>query len=251
MATVAPKQRTSTPVRERVLYVASGIFVRRGPEALTVREVAAAAGCSTMMIYTWFGGKDELIEAIYLEGFRRLEAAQAACTSEGTPLVRLWALAHGYRSFALAHPALYAAMFSRPMAPQHVQGRRSRSETASFMTLLEAVRDARARGAFAAIHSAESIADVFWAAVHGHVSLEVTGHFAESAELSAARFALLVDACLSGMATAPTDSSIARECALGGHRGHAAPILQQRASARLGAIGGHAAHAAPISKGKR
>ena len=164
-----------------------------------MRDVAAAAGCSTMMIYTWFGGKDELIEAIYLEGFRRLEAAQAACATAGTPIERLRALAHGYRSFALAHPALYAAMFSRPMAPQHVQGRRSRTETASFTTLLDAVRDARDRGAFAAVHSAESIADVFWAAVHGHVSLEVTGHFAEGGELSAARFGLLVDACLSGM----------------------------------------------------
>jgi len=164
-----------------------------------VRDVAAAAGCSTMMIYTWFGGKDELIEAIYLEGFRRLEAAQAACACEGTPLERLRGLAHAYRSFALAHPALYAAMFSRRIAPHHVQGIRSRTETASFTTLLEAVSDARDRGAFDAADSTESIADVFWAAVHGHVSLEVTGHFAESAEISAARFGRLVDACLSGM----------------------------------------------------
>ena len=152
-----------------------------------------------MMIYTWFGGKDELIEAIYLEGFRRLEAAQAACPSGGTPIERLRALAHGYRGFALAHPVLYAAMFSRPMAPQHVQGRRSRTETASFTTLLEAVRHALDRGVFEGAHSAESIADVFWAAVHGHVSLEVTSHFAEAAGVSGARFGLLVDAFLSGM----------------------------------------------------
>lgn len=164
-----------------------------------MRDVAAAAGCSTMMIYTWFGGKDDLIEAIYFEGFRRLEAAQAASACEGAPLERLRALAHGYRSFALAYPALYTAMFSRPMAAHHAQGKRSRTETASFTTLLEAVRDGRDRGAFDAAHSAESIADVFWAAVHGHVSLEVTGHFAESAEVSAARFGLLVDSCLSGM----------------------------------------------------
>jgi AcrR family transcriptional regulator len=201
MPSAAPKQRTAAPTRKRVLDVATELLVRKGPAELTVRDVATAAHCSTMMIYTWFGGKDELIEAVYRDGFARLEAALGECAAERDPIAHVRALAHAYRRFGLRQPVLYAAMFSRPMAPEHVQGRHSRRETASFTTLLDAVRAALERGAVASSHGAETIADVLWAAVHGHVSLEVTGHFAEDSEASGVRFALLVDACLSGMAT--------------------------------------------------
>ena len=43
--------------------------------ALTVRNVAAAAGCSTTGVYTYFGGKDGLVDAIFVDGFEKFDAA--------------------------------------------------------------------------------------------------------------------------------------------------------------------------------
>ena len=77
--------------------------------ALTVRNVASEAGCSTTGIYTYFGGKNGLVEAIFVEGFESFDAATA-------PFMEVDDLAGGcraYREWALANPTQYMVMFGR------------------------------------------------------------------------------------------------------------------------------------------
>jgi AcrR family transcriptional regulator len=59
--------------RETLLDAALRLLGERGPGALRVRDVAAAADQSTMGVYTHFGSKQGLLEQLYLHGFRRLE----------------------------------------------------------------------------------------------------------------------------------------------------------------------------------
>jgi AcrR family transcriptional regulator len=59
--------------RTALLEIAISILEQEGAPALSMRRIAEQAGCSTTMLYTLFGGKDELVNALYLEGFRRLE----------------------------------------------------------------------------------------------------------------------------------------------------------------------------------
>jgi AcrR family transcriptional regulator len=185
-------------VRRRVLEIASRTLTSGGPGALTVRDVAAAAGCSTMMIYTLFGGKAPLVESVYRDGFERLQASLARVT-ECDPLERLRRLARAYRDFGLNHRTLYAAMFSRPIASPNLRGNPARLEDASFGTLLEAVRYARDAGALGAAHTPQTVADALWSAVHGGVSLEISGHFSDDAAAADARFDALIDICLTGL----------------------------------------------------
>ena len=71
----APGQRTAhDELRQRVLDVACRLLMNAGPESLTVRRIAAEADCPTTVIYTMFGGKEGLAEALYLEGFERVGA---------------------------------------------------------------------------------------------------------------------------------------------------------------------------------
>ncbi len=63
---------TST-TRETLLEAALRLLEERGPGALRVRDVAAAAEQSTMGVYTHFGSKQGLLEQLYLHGFERLE----------------------------------------------------------------------------------------------------------------------------------------------------------------------------------
>ncbi|MFF0767850.1 TetR/AcrR family transcriptional regulator [Nonomuraea wenchangensis] len=73
-------------VRTAILDTATHLLVTEGPGALTVRRIAGEAGCSTKVIYTLFGGKDGLVEALWLEGFarfeRRLRAAPKSARGE-------------------------------------------------------------------------------------------------------------------------------------------------------------------------
>src|SRR5436189_6359913 len=101
-------------VRRLLLDAASRLLEAEGPDALTVRRIAAAAGCSTTVLYTLFGGKAGVAEGLWREGFERLR--QALEQAEGDdPLGRLAALGRAYRANALANRPYYAVMFQRPI----------------------------------------------------------------------------------------------------------------------------------------
>ena len=58
--------------REALLDAASEMLVHGGPDAISLRKLAARVGTSTMAVYTAFGGKDGLIAALFMEAFDRL-----------------------------------------------------------------------------------------------------------------------------------------------------------------------------------
>src|SRR3954467_2858136 len=63
---------SSTTTRETLLHAALRPLEHRGPGAVRIRDVAAAADQSTMGVYTHFGSKQGLLEELYLYGFQRL-----------------------------------------------------------------------------------------------------------------------------------------------------------------------------------
>jgi AcrR family transcriptional regulator len=60
--------------RARIERAALDLFVARGVDAATTRDIAASAGVSEGAIYRHFDGKDELASAIFLEIHTRLAA---------------------------------------------------------------------------------------------------------------------------------------------------------------------------------
>lgn len=51
--------------RSQVVEIAFDLVADRGIEALTFREIAAAAGCSTSIVSHYFGNKNELLFCVY------------------------------------------------------------------------------------------------------------------------------------------------------------------------------------------
>src|SRR5215203_307056 len=92
-------------LRALLLDTASSLLERHGPEALTMRRIAADAGCSTSVLYTMFGGKPGVAEGLWREGFDRLRQAMERVEADD-PLGRLT---------ALANRPYYAVMFQRPI----------------------------------------------------------------------------------------------------------------------------------------
>src|SRR4051812_28581588 len=74
---------SASPTRETLLDAALRLLEERGPGALRVRDVAAAAEQSTMGVYTHFGSKQGLLEELYLHGFRRLADRLSSVPSGG------------------------------------------------------------------------------------------------------------------------------------------------------------------------
>jgi AcrR family transcriptional regulator len=87
------KEGADDDTRARILDAALRLLADEGHAALTVRRVATEAGCSTIGVYTWFGGKDGLIDALWTEGFASFAAALRRAKPLHAPLGRAQAQA--------------------------------------------------------------------------------------------------------------------------------------------------------------
>src|SRR3954468_3561238 len=154
--------------RETLLDAALRLFVERGPGALRIRDVAAAAEQSTMGVYTHFGSKQGLLEQLYLHGFGRLEERLAGVPSDGQGRQELVEFALAYRTFALENEALYGLMFERA-APDFVPSDASRLAGLSTFEMLTA----RVAEWKPDLTDPAADAHLVWAAMHGLVTIEL------------------------------------------------------------------------------
>ena len=160
--------------RERLCGAAERLFAERGPDAVTMRQLAAELGVSPMTPYRYFHDKDDILAAVRANAFNRFaEALEAARATAPDARAKGWAVGEAYVTFALEHPHSYKLMFdlNQPNAGAYPElvaaGHRAR------LTMTGYVEDALAEGALTG--DAEQIGLMFWAAVHGAVVLELAG----------------------------------------------------------------------------
>ncbi len=172
-STFRPFPAETPDTRATILRAAVSIIDSHGATALTVRSVAAAAGCSTTGVYTWFGGKNKLVEAIFLDGFRRFGGTLDRVGRGANELDRVALLGAAYRRWALANPTHYVVMFGHAV-PDYQPSAEARSVArATFDGLVNAVADSIRVGSIDG--EPFEIANHLWAAIHGYVSLELAG----------------------------------------------------------------------------
>ena len=176
-------------MRVRLLDAAGKLLAEEGPQALSLRKLATEVGTSTTAVYSLFGGKPELMTAIYAEADRRFGADLSAVEPTEDPLADLARLALAYRNFALTNPHLYVVMFGRECPEE--KGELDPEHDQTFGPLLDLVRRASAAGLLLDVDPVD-IAMGLWAIVHGLMSLEL------SRNLTNANFELVVTAALRG-----------------------------------------------------
>lgn len=165
-----------------------------GADGLTVREVATRAGVAPMGVYSRFGGKDGLTEALFVDGFTQLREGLSVASGPDA-LARLHAGCMAYREFALAHPHLYDLMFRR-MKALELSEEAIGTAIASFDLLRQRVRDAMDAGLLADGDDTE-VAQQIWNGLHGGVLLEVAGVvFASDAQEC---YSAMVDTLIAGL----------------------------------------------------
>lgn len=184
-------------LRLGMLDAASRLLVEEGPSGLTVRRVAEAVNCSTTLLYSIFGGKDGLSNALYLEAcgllLQALDYHQPQLASlDGIGGIWLWARA--YHSFARANPAYYQVMFGDAIAG-FVPPQESRlAAWATFKPLIRQFELCMDSGQLRATHP-PTAARLLWASLHGIASLELKGYYLKP-ELPEELTRMAVDAVL-------------------------------------------------------
>ncbi|MFC5831022.1 TetR/AcrR family transcriptional regulator [Nonomuraea insulae] len=177
-------------LRARLLDVAVNLLQSDGPESLTMRRIAAEAGCTTTVIYTMFGNREGLAEALYLEGFERFRRILEAVPQRRNPFEHLNALGPAYRQACLAEPGYYSLMFERAI-PGFEPSERARTLARAALNILDRVIADCISAGYLIPTQPRKIADALWAAAQGAVSLERAGHLRDGRTFEAVTTAVI------------------------------------------------------------
>lgn len=162
-------------LRLRLLDRAGELLSAEGPKALSLRKLAADVDTSTTAVYSLFGSKPDLVNALFVEGFRRFAGRMCTVARTGDTIEDLIELGKVYRVSAKADPHLYSIMFTKAVPGFEPNEEAGKLAASTLDPLLEIVRDGLARGVLAD-HPAELIAVSCWGFTHGLVSLELNGN---------------------------------------------------------------------------
>ncbi len=175
----SPEEREK--LRIMILDAARTLFVEKGIEAVSMREIAKQINYSATTLYHHFADKDALLQAVCDEDFLALAGSMREIMSIPDLIHRLQALCKGYAAFALQHPNHYRLMFMTPHAPCNLdttkiqQGNTEQDGYAQLKWVVKAAFDAQLFKS--EITDYELIAQTLWASVHGVCSLEIAlGH---------------------------------------------------------------------------
>ncbi len=102
----SPRDRT----RAQLVEVAARLLAAEGPDAVTTRSVALAAGVQAPAIYRLFGDKNGLLDAVAAHGFATYMASKRPVDADADPVENLKAGWELHVGFGLANPELFRLM---------------------------------------------------------------------------------------------------------------------------------------------
>ena len=109
------------PVRERAVQAAASMISDRGLAAVTLEAVAAQADCSVHSLYAVFGGRDELMRAVFDRYSPILDIDEAIAEPDaelGETVHRVYrSLAEAFSREPRVAPAMLAEVLARPTEP--------------------------------------------------------------------------------------------------------------------------------------
>jgi AcrR family transcriptional regulator len=157
--------------REEVVNAAERILEDEGPDAVTMRRLAAALGVRAPSLYKHVKGKPEILAALQERALDRIAVALGAAADQAPTGGELPAMAGAYRAWARAHPRLYELSTRHPLD----RGR-----------LSPGVEEAAAAPLLRVTGGRLPVARALWGLAHGLVDLELAGRFPPDADVDAA-----------------------------------------------------------------
>src|SRR5271166_1286906 len=95
-----------------IMAAARQLFVERGLENVTTREIAARVGISQTALFTYYKTKDEILDRLMVDAFSEFSRSLAS-VGQDSPTVAEWlrSAIRAYVRFGLAYPDEYRLAF--------------------------------------------------------------------------------------------------------------------------------------------
>lgn len=166
-------RRPDPSLRPALIDIAARLLAEEGPRALSTRQIAAAAGSSTMVVYTHFGGMSGLVREMVHEGFARLLRHLIRVRLTDDPVADLALLGRAYRRNAVSNSHLYAVMFGGSSPGGFTLTEEDRQHGRYTLgTVIDCVARCMRADRFRT-DDPELVAHQMWIAIHGLVTLEL------------------------------------------------------------------------------
>jgi AcrR family transcriptional regulator len=151
------------------------LYIREGPEQLTIRNIAKRINYSPTTIYLYFKDKDHLLLELHDQAFAKLFEFMHPAIEIEEPLHRLTQLGERYIRFGLENPELYDLLFimHTPMEVLLEDDCKEWVHGKSVFQLLQQTVELCMESGQLPQADAVTLSISIWAHVHGLVSLAI------------------------------------------------------------------------------
>jgi AcrR family transcriptional regulator len=209
------REREREETRRKICDAARELFAQFGYEAVTMRNIAQRIEYTPTCIYFHFADKEALFRHICREDFAQFAAEMTPGEPIVDPLARIRSLGQLYLDFARRHPNHFRLLFMTDLPELKDQCDAPVVEPSSdvYLTLVRACQDAIDAGLVRPEFSdALTLAQTYWAGVHGVASLHLVKNGREPQHVfSADRVgSVMLDTLQRGLARCPDTVAAAR-----------------------------------------
>ncbi|MFI9508311.1 TetR/AcrR family transcriptional regulator [Nocardia sp. NPDC052566] len=156
----------------RIVDAAARIAEQDGWPAVTIRRLADHIEYSAPVLYDHFpGGRAAIVNAVAVDGCRRLADEVTIATADAAPDGRLRAAIEAYLEFAQQNPATYQAMFTLEISTEFATENTPPELRDAFAALAAVVDDGVDAG---------TRAELLWSTLHGVSTLTRDGRLPAS-----------------------------------------------------------------------
>jgi AcrR family transcriptional regulator len=169
------KAREKEALKALILKGAKKLFIEKGIEQTTIRNIADEIDYSVGTVYVYFKDKNAILHDLHTIGFQELGGQFQELFTIGNPMERLKKFGFAYIKFAMENSEMYDLMFNlkAPMEFLEAINNDQWDEGAKAFDLVkETVQECINAGHFKG-HSVEPFSFLVWSIVHGMCCLEI------------------------------------------------------------------------------
>lgn len=170
------KAKEKEELKALILNAAKKLFLEKGIEQTTIRNIAQEIEYSVGTVYVYFKDKNDIFHELHSMGFRQLGGEMRVLFHVADPVERVKALGRVYLKFGIENPEMYDLMFTLKAPIDYLESEHHEEWNegkSAFDVLRHTVQECLDAGRFKG-HEMEPLSFMIWSVVHGMVALHIS-----------------------------------------------------------------------------
>ncbi|WP_309640250.1 TetR/AcrR family transcriptional regulator [Flavobacterium sp.] len=169
------KARDKENLKALILQGAKKLFLEKGIEQTTIRNIADEIDYSVGTVYVYFKDKNAILHDLHTIGFQELGGNFVELYTIENPMERLRKMGIIYMKFAIENSEMYDLMFNVKAPMEYIENSDKEDwneGVGTFDALKNTVAQCMEKGHFLG-HELEPLSFMIWSLVHGMCCLEI------------------------------------------------------------------------------